>query len=229
MDKNNDKKITKKWLVYAVVYWSIIAIGMGFAKTSGLAQVGVKDAPLSSIMLFTSSYIVFPLLYGWKTKNFKGMGFTGENLRLAVLVTLFVTFIYSMIRGFLILYVPGSNEYVAATAIQTAGVLRENFLGAFPRALFVGFLSTVSVELFYRGFWFTQLRKYTHWINALLVSGLLFAMVHYFAAGLSGAIMAMVVSVVAGSLMQKYNNIVAPALFHLLQYLATIVVYLYIL
>lgn len=216
-------------MVYAVVYWSIIAIGMAFAKISGLAQEGVKDAPLSSIILFTSLYIVFPLLYGWKSRNLKGMGFTGENLRSAVLATLFITFIYSVIRGFLIIYVSGSSEYVAATAIQTAGVLRENFLGAFPRALFVGFLSTVSVELFYRGFWFTQLRKYTHWINALLVSGLLFAMVHYFAAGLSGAIMAMVVSVVAGSLMQKYNNIVAPALFHLLQYLATIVVYLYIL
>lgn len=228
-NSSNDQNINKKWLIYGAIYWLIIAIGLGFAKLSGMAKEGVKDTPLILIVLFTSLYIVFPLIYAWKTKNFKGIGFTRENLKSVVSVTLLVTFIYSAIRGLLIIYAPGSSEYVAATAIQTAGALKENLSAALPRAIIAAFLSTVSVELFYRGFWFTILRKYIHWINALLVSALLFSIVHYFAAGLSGAIMALVVSIVAGMLMQKYNNIIAPALFHLLQYLATIAVYLYVL
>ena len=92
---------------------------------------------------------------------------------------------------------------------------------------FFAFLGSVSNELFYRGFLFTRLKQFVDWKIAVLVSSIMFGIYHYLNVGFSGFIMGVVVSLISGLLMQKYKNIIAPALFHFIQYIITILVFYY--
>ena len=136
----------------------------------------------------------------------------------------------------LIVFVPASVDYIAASAFQVAGLLKDGQLGSltgpptllYLPMLFFTFMAAASNELFYRGFLFTRMRQHTHYLAALLAAAAMFGFYHYFNSGLSGAIMGVVVSLVSGWLMQHHNNIVTPILFHYLQYQAAILVFYFV-
>ncbi|MFA6097635.1 MAG: CPBP family intramembrane glutamic endopeptidase [Candidatus Paceibacterota bacterium] len=98
----------------------------------------------------------------------------------------------------------------------------------FPIMLFMTFFAAISNELFYRGFVFTRLKRFMDWKRAAAISALMFGIYHFLNAGFSGFFMGVIVSIVSAWLMQKYNNIIAPALFHFLQYIITILVFYYL-
>lgn len=212
-----------KWLAYGAIFWLALVSGMAFGKMAGVSG-GVQNSSPVLIGLVIALYILFPLAYARATNGFGDIGLRFANLKIPLSATVLVTLIYSAIRSFMILYVPGSSRYVAATAIQTAGILKQD-TSALPIVLVFSFVGPLATELFYRGFIFTALRKHTHWVNALLVSALMFSVAHWFAVGLTGFVMALAVSIVAGWLMQKYNTIAAPVLFHFLQYVVAILLY----
>lgn len=179
------------------------------------------------------AWLLFPLGYAFLNKDFKGIGVTKEKIRNAIWGMLVVSTVYSVIRNLMIVFVPSSIEYIAASALTVAELLKQGYFGSiagefsqlFPIMFFITFLAAISNELFYRGFLFTRLKQFVDWKIAVLISALLFGVYHYLNVGLSGFIMGVVVSVVSGWLMQRYNNVAAPALFHFLQYIATILVF----
>ncbi len=223
--KNLTSRTKTIWLVLGLAIW----------VTTVPMLSGVIESPASALGVMLV-WLLFPLLYAFIAKDSLGIGLTKEKMGRAITETLLVTAIYSMIRIGLILFVPTSVDYVAASAIQVAGLLKEGQFGnltglptlLFPLMFILTFLAAAGNELFYRGFLFTRIRLHTHWLAALLVSAALFGLYHYFNSGVSGIIMGVVVSLVSGWLMQRHNNIIAPILFHYLQYQAAILVFYFI-
>lgn len=213
------------WLIAGFIIW-IITVPV---------FTGISESPAKSLGIIIF-WLFFPLAYGFMKRDWKGIGLSKDNILKPVQGMLAAAIIYSLVRNLLIVYVPASIPYAAASAVQVAGLLKQgqfgNITGPFPQLLmlmlFMTFLAAVSNELFYRGFLFTRLRQRMDWKPAALASALLFGIYHYFNAGMSGFVMGVAVSMVSGALMQKYNNIIAPALFHFLQYIATILVFYYI-
>ena len=213
------------WLALGLAVW-VITVPL-------LSGVTESPAILMGIILV---WVLFPLLYAFIAKDRLGIGLTKVNMRRAITEMLLVTALYCLIRIGLILFMPASIDYVAASAIQVAELLKEGRFASltgppmllFPLMFILTFLAAASNELFYRGFLFTRIRQHTHWIVALVASAALFGFYHYFNSGISGAIMGVAVSLVSGWLMQRHNNIIAPILFHYLQYQAAIMVFYFI-
>jgi len=215
----------KIWLITGLVIWVVTV----FTLTR------IFENPVVALSI-TIVWILFPLLYAIIARDKAGIGLTRTNLGRVVAETLLVTLIYSLIRNGLIIFVPASVDYIAASAIQVADLLNQGQFGnlagppeqLFPLMLFFTFLAAVGNEFFYRGFLFTRIKQHTHWLVASFGAAVLFGVYHYFNSGLSGAIMGVLVSLVSGWLMHRYNNIVAPVLFHYLQYIASILVFYFI-
>lgn len=215
---------SKTWLIVGLILWT---------ATVPLLS-GAAESPAKAFWIILT-WLLFPLAYAFLNKDFKGIGITKENIRNAMWGMLVVSTVYSVIRNFLIMYVPSSSKYIAASALTVAELLKQGYFGSiagpfsklFPIMFFITFLAAISNELFYRGFLFTRLKQFMDWKTAVLVSALLFGVYHYLNVGLSGFIMGVVVSIVSGWLMQRYNNVAAPALFHFLQYIITILVFYY--
>ncbi len=213
------------WLVFGLIIW-IITVPM---------LTRISESPAKSMAIIVI-WLLFPLMYGYVSRDWKGIGLIKDDIEKPVKYMLIVAIIYSLVRNLLIVFVPGSIPYIAASAIQVAELLKQghfgNITGTFlqlvPLMLFMTFLAAFSNELFYRGFLFTGFRQLMDWKLAAAVSALLFGVYHYFNAGVSGFMMGVIVSAVSGALMQKYNNIIAPALFHFLQYIVTILVFYYV-
>ncbi|MDP3104381.1 MAG: type II CAAX endopeptidase family protein [Candidatus Methanoperedens sp.] len=195
---------------------------------------GVTESPAKAFGIILA-WLLFPLAYAFINKDFEGIGLTRNNVKSALTGMLAVSVAYSVIRNILIVYYPVSIQYIAASAITVAELLKQGYFGSiagpfsklFPIMFVITFLAAISNELFYRGFVFTRLKKFMDWKLAATISALLFGAYHYLNVGLSGFIMGVVVSLVSGWLMQRYNNIIAPALFHFLQYIITILVFYY--
>lgn len=195
---------------------------------------GFAESPLKAFGIILA-WLLFPLIYIFLTKDFKGVGLTKENFIKAIIGMLVVVIAYSMIRNFLIVFFPFSIQYIAASALTVAELLKQGYFGnisgpftkLFPIMFFITFLAAISNELFYRGFLFNRLKQFMSWKTAVLVSALLFGIYHYLNVGFSGFIMGFIVSIISGLLMQKYKNIIAPALFHFIQYIITILVFYY--
>lgn len=210
------------WLISGLILWAVTVFTL----------TGIFKSPAVALGI-TMVWILFPLLYASTAKDMAGIGLTRANLGRVVAETLLVTLIYSLIRNGLIIFVPASVDYIAASAIQVADLLKQGQFGnlagpperLFPLMLFFTLLAAIGNEFFYRGFLFTRIKRHTHWLAASISAAVLFGVYHYFNSGLSGAIMGVVVSLVSGWLMQRYNNIVAPVLFHYLQYVASILVF----
>jgi len=221
IEKNKD---IKTWLILGLIVW--------IATVPLLSGVTESPAKAFGIIL---SWLVFPIAYAVKKKDFEGVGLTKKNLRSAIKGMLFVSVAYSIIRNLLIVFAPSSIQYIAASALTVAGLLKQGYFGSitgsfsqlFPIMLVITFLAAVSNELFYRGFLFKRLSQFVDWKIAVLIPALMFGVYHYINIGLSGFIMGVVVSIVSGWLMHKYDNIIAPALFHFLQYISTILVFYY--
>ena len=215
------------------VIWLILGLAVWVVTVPLLS--GVMESPAAALGV-TLVWLLFPLLYAFVARDGQGIGLTRKNVRRAIVETLLVTAVYSLIRVGLILFVPDSVDYIAASAIQVAGLLKAGQFGSlagppallFPLMFVLTFLAAAGNELFYRGFLFTRIRQRAHWLVALLASAALFGFYHYFNSGLSGAIMGVVVSLVSGWLMQRRDNIVGPLLFHYLQYQAAILVFYFI-
>ncbi|MFH1928612.1 MAG: CPBP family intramembrane glutamic endopeptidase [Chloroflexota bacterium] len=221
----NSKARDWKWLMFGLAVWVVTVPFLS----------GVMESPAIALGV-TLVWLLSPLLYAFAARDKEGIGLTRTNAGRAVAEMLLVTAIYSLIRVGLIVFVPASVDYVAASAIQVAELLREGQFGSligppallFPLMFLLTFLAASGNELFYRGFLFTRIRRHTHWLVALLASAALFGFYHYFNSGLSGLIMGGVVSLVSGWLMQRHNNVVAPVLFHYLQYIAAILVFYFV-
>lgn len=215
---------SSNWLIAGLIIW-VITVPV---------FTGIAESPAKSLGIIII-WLLFPLVYGFIKRDWSGIGLSKDNILKPVQGMLIAAVVYSLVRNFLVVYVPGSIPYVAASAVQVAGLLEQgqfgNITGTFqqllPLMLFMTFLAAVSNELFYRGFLFTRLRQLMDWKLAALTSALLFGVYHYFNAGAGGFIMGVAVSIVSGALMQRYNNIIAPALFHFIQYIATIMVFYY--
>lgn len=218
-------RTTEKWLLIGAVTW-ILTVPL-------LSGVTESPAKAFGIILF---WLAIPIAYALANKDWAGIGMTKENAKKALIGMAAVTFAYSLVRNLLILYVPASIPYLAASAIETAKILKQGHFGTiagtfpqlFPIMLIITFLAAASNELFYRGFLFTRLKQTVSWQASIALSALLFGIYHYLNVGLGGFIMGVIVSLVSGALMQKYNNILAPALFHFLQYIITILVFYYL-
>ena len=224
MQNPTDKK-SAVWLLIGLAVWVVTVPFLSGVMESPAAALGV-----------TLVWLLFPLLYAFVARDGQGIGLTRKKVGRAVAEMLLVTTVYSLIRIGLIVFVPASVDYIAASAIQVARLLKDGQFGSlagppallFPLMFVLTFLAAAGNELFYRGFLFTRMRQHTHWLVALLASAALFGFYHYFNSGLSGAIMGVVVSLVSGWLMQRRNNVVAPVLFHYLQYQAAILVFYFI-
>jgi membrane protease YdiL (CAAX protease family) len=218
--KQAAKPIT--WLITGLIVW-ILTVPL---------LSGVIESPAKSLTIIFI-WLLFPFLYGFREKDYRGIGLTRDNLKKAMLGMLIVTILYSLIRNSLIIFLPTSIQYIGASAIKVAELLKQGRFGnvagsfsqLFPLMFFMAFLAALSNELFYRGFLFTRIKQFVSPPFAILISALLFGAYHYFNAGISGLVMGVVVSIISGALMQKYNNVVAPALFHFLQYIITILVF----
>lgn len=215
---------SKTWLIMGLLMW---------IATVPLLS-GVTESPIKAFGIILA-WLALPIAYAVKNKDFEGIGLTKKNLKNALVGMLIASIVYSVIRNLLIVFVPSSITYIAASALTVAQLLEQGYFGSitgpFPKLFtimfFITFLAAVSNELFYRGFLFTQLKKFMDWKLAVFIPALMFGVYHYLNIGLSGFIMGMAVSIVSGWLMQKHNNIIAPALFHFLQYILTIVVFFY--
>lgn len=213
-----------KWLAMGLIVW-ILTVPL---------LSGVTESPAKAFGIILA-WLLFPLAYAFMNKDFEGIGLTKKNIKKAVAGMLAVSIAYSIIRTLLIVYYPASIQYIAASALTVAELLKQGYFGSiagpfsklFPIMFIITFLAAISNELFYRGFVFTRLRQFMGWKFAATISALLFGAYHYLNVGLSGFIMGVVVSLVSAWLMQRYNNIIAPALFHFLQYIATILVFYY--
>ncbi len=219
-DRTAQKNIL--WLISGLILWAVTVFTLTSVFESPAVALGISMV-----------WLLFPLLYAFIAKDMAGIGLTRANLGRVVAETLLVTVIYSLIRNGLIIFVPASVDYIAASAIQVANLLKQGQFGnlagpperLFPLMLFFTFLAAVGNELFYRGFLFTRIKRHVHWLAASISAAVLFGVYHYFNSGLSGAIMGVVVSLVSAWLMQRHNNITAPVLFHYLQYVASILVF----
>ncbi len=213
------------WLISGLILWTVTVFTLTRVFENPAVALGI-----------TTVWILFPLLYAFIARDSAGVGLTRTNLGRAVAGTLLVTLIYSLIRNGLIIFVPASVDYIAASAIQVAELLKQGQFGSlagpperlFPMMLFFTLLAAIGNEFFYRGFLFTRIKRHAHWLAASFSAAVLFGVYHYFNSGVSGAIMGVVVSLVSGWLMQRHNNIVAPVLFHYLQYAASILVFYFI-
>jgi len=215
---------SSNWLIAGFIIW-IITVPL---------LTGISESPAKTMGIIVI-WLLFPLLYGFMSRDWRGIGFAKENIWKPVQGMLIATIVYSVVRNLLIVFIPVSIPYTAASAIQVAELLKQGQFGnitgsfsqLFPLMLFMTFIAAFSNELFYRGFLFTRLRQLIDWKLAAVISALLFGIYHYFNAGISGFVMGVIVSLVSGALMQRYNNIIAPALFHFLQYISTIMVFYY--
>ncbi|NJD75609.1 MAG: CPBP family intramembrane metalloprotease [Candidatus Methanoperedens sp.] len=221
-DKNTN---SIKWLIAGLLVW---------IATVPLLS-GISESPVKAFGIILA-WLALPVIYAVKNNDFEGIGITSKNLKNALAGMLAVSILYSVIRNLLIVFVPSSINFLAASALTVAELLKQGYFGniagpfskLFPIMFFLTFLAAVSNELFYRGFLFTHLRQFVDWRLAIIISALMFGAYHYLNVGVSGFIMGIVVSIVSGWLMQKYNNIVAPALFHFIQYILTILVFYYL-
>lgn len=217
-------KNLKIWLGAGLIVW-ILTVPL---------LSGVTESPAKALGIIIV-WLLFPLAYAFKNNDFTGIGITRENFKKAIIGMFAVSLSYSIIRNLLIIYFPSSIKYIAASALPVAELLKQGYFGniegsfskLFPIMLFMTFLAAVSNELFYRGFIFTRLKRFMSWKSAAIISALLFSIYHFLNAGFSGFLMGMLVSIISAWLMQKYNNIIAPALFHFLQYIITILVFYY--
>lgn len=213
------------WLIFGLIIWAVPI----FLRIAGVNATPAVTFAVSLV------WMTIPFIYGYLSKDWKGVGFTKDRVGEAIKVTLIVTAIYSIVRNLLIVFMPGTIPYIAASALPVAESFKQGQFGnttipgsmIFPAMFLITFVGAVAVEIFYRGFLFTRLRQFIDWRSAVVVSAVLFGLFHYFNVGLTGFIMGVVVSLIAGWLMQKYNNVLAPVLFHFLQYLITILVFYY--
>lgn len=222
---DNIEKNSPIWLGSGLVVW-ILTVPL---------LSGVTESPAKALGIIIV-WLLFPLAYALWNNDFAGIGITKENFKKAIIGMIAASLVYSVIRNLLIVYFPSSIKYIAASALQVAELLKQGYFGniegsfskLFPLMLFMTFLAAVSNELFYRGFIFTRLKLFMGWKSAAAISALLFGIYHFLNAGFSGFFMGVTVSIISAWLMQKYNNIIAPALFHFLQYIITILVFYYL-
>lgn len=128
---------------------------------------GFAESPLKAFRIILA-WLLFPLIYIFLTKDFKGVGLTKENFIKAIIGMLVVVIAYSMIRNFLIVFFPFSIQYIAASALTVAELLKQGYFGnisgpftkLFPIMFFITFLAAISNELFYRGFLFNRLKQF---------------------------------------------------------------------
>ncbi|MBA4376732.1 MAG: hypothetical protein C0401_11245 [Anaerolinea sp.] len=221
------ERMAKKilWLSTGLVIWAVTVFTLTRIFENPMVAMGI-----------TIVWILFPLFYAIIARDKAGIGLTRVNLGRVIAETILVTVIYSLVRNGLIIFLPASGDFLAASAIQVAELLKQGQFGnltgsperLFSLMFFFTFLAAVGNELYYRGFLFTRIKQHTHWMVAAFSSAVLFGAYHYFNSGLSGAIMGVLVSLVSGWLMQRHNNIIAPVLFHYLQYIASILVFYFI-
>lgn len=184
----------------------------------------------------TTVWLLVPLAYAAIARDAHGIGVTLEHLRPALLDAIVLTALYSVVRLGVVALVPALATQVAGGPLAVAEALRTVELGTWraPRASTVALtfaaalVAAVGVELFYRGFLFTRIQRSTHWIVALLASALLFGGYQYFASGPIAAASGVALSLAAGWLMARYGNVLAPVLFHYLQYVATVLAFYFL-
>jgi membrane protease YdiL (CAAX protease family) len=202
----------------ADIYWLIF----GLALAGLIAVLGTKN-PISWL-----SWAVIPMVYVFITKNAKGIGFTTERLRYSVFLGIWTGIIWGLIRGTgLILYPPSEiilgSGLVDVFANFQQGILPVgNNIQATPLQFFLVTIPLFTavgwfVETYYRGLIFTRLKKYIHWFLAAIIAAFLFGLAHL-AFDVKGLYHATIMFTIAGVVMQRSNNLVAPAVFHLVQF-----------
>lgn len=213
------------WLLVGLAVW-LVTVPVLSALAGG---------PVAALVA-TAIWIVVPLVYAVVARDAPGVGLTLEHLRPALVDTLILTGFYSVVRLGVIALVPAVAKDVAGGPLEVAEALRTvefgTWRGSTPTTFVLTFAAALATalaaELFYRGFLFTRIQRATHWIVALAASALLFGGYHYFAAGPVAGVSAAALSLVSGWLMARYGTVIAPVLFHYLQYVAAILVFYFL-
>ncbi len=216
---------TAGWLLVGLGVWALTAPVLS-------AVAGRSLAALATTVL----WIIVPLVYAVVARDAPGVGLTLGNVRPALLDTLVLTAFYCVLRLGVIALAPAVAKDVAGGPLEVAEALRTVEFGTWrgPRPMTfvltfaVALATALAVELFYRGFLFTRIQRATHWIVAVLASALLFGGYHYFAGGPVPAASAVALSLVSGWLMARHGTLIAPILFHYLQYVAAVLVFYFL-
>lgn len=165
-------------------------------------------------MVVLAAYTALPLI---ATRSFGAVGIGRQNLRNSILVGSAVGITYGVVRGLMLRFVThGSVIFGADLARAVAGLRSQHGVQLGPvvvtgygiSLLFVALIPFfLGIELYFRGFLFRNLRAHVGPATAIGMAAATQAIARRTPHSL-------VMGSIAGVLMNKYDNILAPLFFH---------------
>lgn len=197
---------------------------------------GLIIVVLSIILTVRSSitwflWLLAVLVYAIIAKNTSTIGITRDNFKAALIVSVQIAIIYGILRAIILLSIPGSEYFIGAGLIETVIAME---MGKFPIGdvtgtatkifliMFIVSLFTVIMwESFFRGLLFNKVKIYVHWTIAVVIVAILSGLPH--SESFSSFFHSIILGLIGGILMQRYHNVVAPAMFHFLHFQVALV------
>lgn len=172
------------------------------------------------------------LAYIILTKHTTNIGVTKVGFKEAFIASFVIAVVYGILRALILIYVSGSEYIFGAGLTETVEAMK---IGRFPIGdisgtalkIFLVMLVTsaftvVMWESFFRGFLFNKMKLYIHWAIAIVIIAILSGLPH--SESFSGFSHSIILGLIAGLLMQKYNNVIAPIMFHFLHFQVALVI-----
>ncbi|MBI4831985.1 MAG: CPBP family intramembrane metalloprotease [Candidatus Lindowbacteria bacterium] len=173
--------------------------------------------------------IVLCFLYAVPTRKFGRLGLTRHNTKGSIIVGAGIGIIYGTIRGLALTYVSGSELVLGADLARIAprlttgievGPLVLTKGGVIPLVVLL-FPAMLGMEMYFRGLLFLNLKRHVHWTGAVAVTSAVQAIGRRTPHSL-------IMGSIAGILMQKYDNVLAPAMMHAFQFFCALSIFLYL-
>lgn len=207
------KSIDWKWLLYIV----LSALAM---MVLGIENLIEKWPSIIVLILF----ILFPLL----VRGPGSIGISAKNLGSSILVGACVGIVYGAIRGVGLKFLPLGGLIFGADLLRMVPKVEAGFtIGPLvlnkTRFLLLWALLIPGfgmLELYFRGVLFPGLKKHMHWTGALAATSVVQSVARRTPHSL-------IMGSLAGVLMQRYDNILAPISMHAFQFLVALAIVLF--
>lgn len=204
-----------KIVLSAVFVYVIIFTFMGISLPLGIIDKARSSYGFTMIMeVFLSVIIIFALRYYMKKMDKKSLRDFGVYMARKDLLFILIVLVATLLLCFIFVFVTASRGLVDAK-LHLAIFASPTFYGILVTSVIAKMLAAFHEEMLSRGYFMFHLRKY-HVITVILVSSLLFAMIHI---PMKGADPWKMISWLLGGITYAYmymksGNLVVPTLAH---------------
>ncbi len=189
--------------------------------------LGIENA-LQNRMAFLI-FFVFLVVPVAATRKLAVIGLTAKNLAPSILSGGVTGLAYGAMRGLALRTLPfgklifGADLALIAARLESGIKIGTTLISkddASVLLLLFMFPFMILMEMYFRGLLFRTVRRYVHWAGAVAIASAVQAVARRTPHSL-------IMGSIGGVLMQKYDNILAPSLMHIVQFFTALAIFLY--